>query len=92
LTSDMLLTEYFNEIKAAVDKCIEGYKMATSMKKIKVCKSTKTLSKDKKVSEVKTLQKADAPIFHLEKLGLRSGIGDLAENWHQYLYGAEKGR
>lgn len=62
--------------------------------------STKTLSEDQnkkgskvsKVSEAKKLQKSAAPIFHLEKLGLRSGIGDLAENWHHYLYGTEKGR
>lgn len=74
--------------------------MVTATKKIKVCKSTKTLSEDQnkkgskvsKVSEAKKLQKSAAPIFHLEKLGLRSGIGDLAENWHHYLYGTEKGR
>jgi hypothetical protein len=70
--------------------------MAAVTKKIKICKSTKTSSKNKsenkKLSKVKKLQKSDAPILHLEKLGLRSGIGDLAENWHYYLYGTEKGR
>jgi hypothetical protein len=66
--------------------------MATATQQVKVCQSTKTLSNEKRRVEVKTLQKAEAPIFHLEKLGLRSGIGDLAEHWHHYLYGTEKDR
>jgi hypothetical protein len=68
------------------------HKMATATPHVKVCQATKTVSSEKKGVEVKRLQKADAPIFHLEKLGLRSGIGDLAERWHHYLYGTEKER
>lgn len=58
--------------------------------KTKVAGKRRLPKKTKESQVAVTLE--NVTIFNIEKLGLRSGIGDLSRNWHHYAYGTEKGR
>jgi hypothetical protein len=61
---------------------------------VEVRKPSKTKKKaaGKKPKKQPKPKPEEVTMFNIEKLGLRSGIGDLSSNWHHYVYGTEKGR
>ncbi len=63
--------------------------MAVEVRKSVRSKKKATEKKPKKAMEPKPEQ---VTMFNIEKLGLRSGVGDLSVNWHHYAYGTKKGR